>query len=136
MSPTATGQDLLRPGQVGGVGHRRFDSLAADFVLQLVGRTFGDLRPWSITTISSASWSASSRYWVVRSSVVPPATSSRITAPQIDSTPWVETGGWLVEEEDRWLGDQGCGHVESPPHASRVGLDGSVGRVGQIELLE
>src|SRR5918997_4519087 len=33
--------------------------------------------PWSITAILSANWSASSRYWVVRSTVVPPATSER-----------------------------------------------------------
>src|SRR5690606_17737622 len=36
-------------------------------------------RPWSMTTISSARWSASSRYWVVSSSVVPLSTSSRMT---------------------------------------------------------
>ena len=37
-------------------------------------------RPWSMTTIRSASSSASSRYCVVSSSVTPSATSSRITS--------------------------------------------------------
>ena len=36
--------------------------------------------PWSMTTMSSASRSASSRYWVVSSRVVPALTSSRITS--------------------------------------------------------
>ena len=35
-------------------------------------------RPWSMTTMSCASWSASSRYWVVRKMVTPSATSSRM----------------------------------------------------------
>ncbi len=35
-------------------------------------------RPWSITAIRSASWSASSRYWVVSRIVLPCCTSSRI----------------------------------------------------------
>ena len=34
--------------------------------------------PWSRTAIRSASWSASSRYWVVRKMVTPPATNSRM----------------------------------------------------------
>ena len=36
--------------------------------------------PWSMTQMSCARWSASSRYWVVSSSVVPPATSSWMTS--------------------------------------------------------
>ena len=36
--------------------------------------------PWSMTTMSSASRSASSRYWVVSSSVVPPATRLWMTS--------------------------------------------------------
>src|ERR671916_1291108 len=35
-------------------------------------------RPWSMTAILSANWSASSRYWVVKSTVVPPATRARM----------------------------------------------------------
>ena len=36
--------------------------------------------PWSMTTIESARRSASSRYWVVSSTVVPPATRSSIVS--------------------------------------------------------
>ncbi len=36
--------------------------------------------PWSMTTISSASWSASSRYWVVSRTVTPLAVSPRTTS--------------------------------------------------------
>ena len=38
------------------------------------------IRPWSSRAIRSASWSASSRYWVVRKIVTPTAASSRMTA--------------------------------------------------------
>jgi len=59
--------------------------------------------PWSITAMWPARWSASSMYWVVSSSVVPSATSSRITAHSPlrlrGSRPVVgssrnSTGGW------------------------------------------
>ena len=36
--------------------------------------------PWSMTAMSCASWSASSRYWLVSSTVVPSATISLIIA--------------------------------------------------------
>ena len=38
------------------------------------------ISPRSSTAIRSANWSASSRYWVVRKTVTPPATSSRMMA--------------------------------------------------------
>ena len=63
--------------------------------LELVGRALGDRTgPWSMTTMSSASWSASSRYWVVSSSVVPRSTRSRIDVPQVEPAPRVETRSW------------------------------------------
>jgi hypothetical protein len=49
------------------------DALAADRRLELVAVPRAMIRPWSTTAISSASSSASSRYCVVRSSVVPSA---------------------------------------------------------------
>ena len=48
--------------------------------LELVGRALGDLAPRSMTAIRSASWSASSRYCVVSSTVQPPTTSSRMVS--------------------------------------------------------
>ena len=79
-------------------------------------------RPWSITTIVSASRSASSRYWVVSSSVVPPATSCEITS-HMSSRPFgSRPGGGLVQEQDLRVGHQRAGQVEPPAHAARVGL--------------
>jgi hypothetical protein len=45
--------------------------------LSSVGVPSATVRPSSITTMRSASWSASSRYWVVISTVVLPATRPR-----------------------------------------------------------
>ena len=42
----------------------------------------------------------------------------------------------LVQEQHRRLRHQRSGQVEPPPHASRIGLDGPVGRLGQIEPVE
>ncbi len=60
--------------------------------------------PWSITTISSASRSASSRYCVVSSRVVPPATSSCDDVPHLGAAARVEAGRRLVEEQHRRVG--------------------------------
>ena len=58
-------------------------------------------RPWSMTTISSASWSASSRYWVVSSSVVPRGHQLADHVPQVGAAARVQPGGRLVEEQHR-----------------------------------
>ena len=55
-------------------GRRRSDAFSAGGVPSAI------TRPWSITAIRSASWSASSRYWVVSRTVVPAATSARTAA--------------------------------------------------------
>ena len=59
------------------------------------------VRPWSSTTMSSASWSASSRYCVVRMTVVPSRTRSRSIVPEVVAAARVEAGGRLVEEQHR-----------------------------------
>ena len=56
------------------------DPLAAGAGLELVGGAAGDDPAAVDHTMSWASWSASSRYWVVSSRVVPPATSSLMTS--------------------------------------------------------
>ena len=58
-------------------------------------------RPWSSTAIRSASWSASSRYWVVSRIVVPSATSSRTMAHISARLRGSRPGRRLVEEDDR-----------------------------------
>ena len=44
--------------------------------------------------------------------------------------------GGLVEEDQRWPGDQAGGQVETAPHASGERRDRLAGRVGEVELLE
>ena len=48
----------------------------------------------------------------------------------------VEAGGRLVEEHDRRLGHERGAEVQAPAHAAGVGLDGPIGRIGQLEALE
>ena len=64
------------------------------------------IRPASTTAMRSASWSASSRYCVVSSSVVPPRTSVVDHVPHVQPAARVEPGGRLVEEQHRRPGDQ------------------------------
>ena len=78
--------------------------------------------PWSMTAMRSASRSASSRYCVVSSTVVPSATSSSIVSHSVDAAARVEPGGRLVEEQHRRARDERGGEVEPAAHAARVGL--------------
>ena len=78
-------------------------------------------RPWSITTIRSASRSASSRYCVVSRTVTPDPASSRDRVPHLAAAARVEAGGRLVEEHHRRHGDQAHREVEAAPHAAGVG---------------
>jgi hypothetical protein len=56
--------------------------------------------------------------------------------PHRRATCRVEAGRRLVEEQDRWPGDEARGEVEAPAHAAGVALHHAVGRVRQIELVE
>ena len=71
------------------------------------GVPWATVRPWSSTTMSSASRSASSRYCVVRMIVVPSRTRSRKHLPQVAAAARVEAGGGLVEEQHLGVGDDG-----------------------------
>ena len=77
--------------------------------------------PWSITTMLSASTSASSRYCVVSSTVVPPSHEVLDHAPQLVATLRVEAGGGLVEEQHRRPVHERGGEVEPAAHATGVG---------------
>ena len=93
-------------------------------------------RPWSMTTIWSASSSASSRYWVVSSTVAPSATTPPDGLPDLVARPRVQPGGRLVQEQHLGVAEQAGGQVEPAAHAAGVGLDRPPGRVGQLEPLE
>jgi hypothetical protein len=81
-----------------------------------------------MTTMSSASWSASSRYCVVH--------QVADDIPEPAATARVEPGGGLVQEEDLRAADEAGGQVEAAAHPARVGLGGAVGGRGEVELLE
>ena len=70
--------------------------------------------PWSMTTMSSASSSASSRYCVQSKRVVPPATSSRIIAHIPTRLRGSRPGRGFVQEKDPRLADKARGQVEAP----------------------
>ena len=92
--------------------------------------------PWSMIAIRSASWSASSRYWVVSNTVVPSVVEPAHLFPQREPAHRVEPGGGLVEEQHGGLMDQREGEIESPPHAARVGADATLGRTRETDPLE
>ena len=91
-------------------------------------------RPWSRTTRVSARRSASSRYWVVSRTVVPPPTNCSMTSHRslrlCGSRPVVGSSRKSTDGP----GHQGRGQVEASAHPARVGLEGPVAGVGQIEL--
>ena len=80
-------------------------------------------RPAPMTVIRSASWSASSRYCVVSSTVVPSATTCADRRPHLAAAPRVEAGGRLVEEEHARPADQAGRDVEPAAHAAGVRRD-------------
>ena len=63
------------------------------------GVPWAAMRPWSRTMTWSASRSASSRYWVVSTTVVPAAVSSATTAHSAWRAAGSRPGGGLVEEQ-------------------------------------
>ena len=69
----------------------------------------------------SASCSASSRYCVVSSTVVPLLGELLHGLPHLDARLRVEAGRRLVEEDDRRVADQAHRDVEPAAHAARVG---------------
>ena len=78
-------------------------------------------RPWSMTAMRSASWSASSRYCVVRSTVVPPEDMERTMSQTWLRLLGIEARGRLVEEEEVRRDDYRGRDVEPAPHAPRIG---------------
>ena len=68
-------EELARGAHQAGAGEAKSDVAAGEAALQLVRGAFGDEPALLSTAIRSASWSASSRYWVVSRMVTPEAAS-------------------------------------------------------------
>ncbi len=93
--------------------------------------------PWSMMPTRSASASASSRYCVVRKTVMPSsrarrATSSHSAVRLCRSRPVVGSSRKRI----RGRVDEREGQVEASLHAARVAADPAIGRLGQPDALE
>ena len=104
--------------------------------LSAAGVPSATIRPALMIPTRSASWSASSRYCVVRKTVVPSSrrrrTSSHSVIRLAGSSPVVG----LVEEQHLGRVDQRHREVEPPAHAARVGADAAVRRLAEADALD
>ena len=100
------------------------------------GVSSATIRPSSMIPTRLASWSASSRYCVVRKTVVPSpfrsSTSSQIVRRLTGSSPVV--GSSRNSTRGSWTSADG--EVEPPPHAARVGPHLAVGGVDEVDALQ
>ena len=100
------------------------------------GVSWAITRPWSMTVISSASASASSRYCVVSRTVEPsptrPRTTPHMSSRLAGSRPVVGSSRKTTDGP----ADEAGGEVEPAAHAAGVGLGRPVGGVGEVEPVE
>src|ERR1017187_6113174 len=78
-------EDRHGPALVGARGDGYLEVIPADTRLSSAAVPSAVTRPWSMTAIRSASRSASSRYWVVSSTVTPSSASSVRMMPHMTS---------------------------------------------------
>ena len=123
-------------GEVVGPPGVDLDHVATGLGLELARRAVGDDSALVDDHDPSASWSASSRYWVVSSTSVPCRDEGADGVPQLDAAAGVEAGGGLVEQQQAGRPDQAGAEVEPAAHAARVGAHEAIGGVGQAELVE
>lgn len=104
--------------------------------LSSVGVPSATRRPASMTPMRSASWSASSRYCVVRQDRGAVRDEAAHLVPQGAAAARVEARGGLVEEHDGGGADERHREVELALHAAGVGRHRLARRHGQAELVE
>ena len=84
----------------------------------------------------SQSWSASSRYCVVRKTVVPCPLIRRSSSQTVSRLAGSRPGGRLVEEQHLGLVHERRREVEPALHAAGVALDHAVGGVLELDERE
>ena len=131
-APMATAA-ASRPG---GSRHGDLEHIAVQASLELGGGAGRDGRPRSMTTMWSASWSASSRYCVVSTTAAPSSRMARICSQRASASAGVEAGRGLVEEDGRRVGDERGHEVEPSPLPARERLCGAVRVLGHAEALD
>ena len=94
------------------------------------------IRPSSMIARRSQSWSASSRYCVVRKTVVPRALMRRTSSQTVSRLAGSRPGGRLVEEQDLGLVDERRREVQAALHPAGVALDAAVGGVLELDERE
>ena len=127
-------QQGRRHGSLGRVGDDDRQRRVAHPGLQLARGALGH-QPATVDDADPRrpSWSASSRYWVVRKTVVP---ASVVEPAHLVPDGWpggdrVQARRRLVQEEHDGRVDEGHGEVQATAHAARVGAHLSVGGLGQ-----
>ena len=94
------------------------------------------ISPPSMIASRSHSASASSRYCVVRKTVVPRSLMRRTSSQTVSAARGVEARRRLVEEEDLGLVHERGGEVQPALHAAGVALDQAVRGVLELDELE
>ena len=112
------------------------EALAADAVLELVGRALGDHA--AAVDDGDEVGEAVGLVEVLRGQQDRRALGHQALdrRPHLEAAARVEAGRRLVEEEHGRAGDERGAQVEAPAHAARVRLDRAIGRVDEIEALE
>ena len=100
-----------------------------DEPLELLAVPSATIAPWSSSAIRSASWSASSRYCVVRKIGHAAGDEPADDLPHRAAAARIQAGGRLVEEDDPRVADERHREVEPAAHAAGVGRGRLVGRV-------
>ena len=127
---------LERAIAVGGLPEDDLDALAAELVLELVGRALGDHA--AVVDDRDLVGQVVGLLEVLRRQedrgALPHELGDHVPHPEPRAG--VEARGRLVEEEDRRPRDERAGEIQAAAHAARVGLREPVAGVGELEALE
>ena len=112
------------------------EALAADAVLELVGRALGDHA--AAVDHGDEVGQAVGLVEVLRGQQHRRALGHQPfdRRPHLQAAARVQAGRGLVEEEHRRAGDERRRQVQAPAHAAGVGLHGAIGRLHEVEALE